>query len=139
MLVYVDTSTVESLTAGDIMSLARHDVAREREMEEKGDLEEDIDVLATQRVVNRAMLSSVLAFFGVFGAYASSFVLSPLVSMGFLLIVLGVAVSCVRTLVHPDAFVTGGIRWLGVALGAAAALGAVLALAAFAFALVRSM
>ena len=80
-------------------------------------MEEDLDVAGTQRVVNRAMISSVLAFFGAFGAYASSFVLSPVVSAVFVLIVLGVAISAIRTLVHPDAvYVAGNIRWLGIGL-----------------------
>lgn len=102
-------------------------------------MEEDIDVLGTQRVVNRAMLSSVLAFLGVFGAYASSFVLSPVVSAVFVLIVLGVAISSIRTLVHPDAaYVSGSIRWLGVTLSGLACAVAVLSLLSFAVRLLHS-
>ena len=90
-------------------------------------MDEDLDVLGTQRVVNRAMISSVLSFLGVFGAWASSFVLSPIVSAVFLLIVLGVAISSIRTLVHPDAaYASGNIRWLGIALSALACLCAIL-------------
>jgi hypothetical protein len=102
-------------------------------------VEEDIDVLGTQRVVSRAMLSSVLCIFGVVGAVASTLVLSKIVSMVFLVIVLGVSISSIRTLTHPDASVTGNLRWLGVALSSLAAFGAVLTLLAFGLAFVRSL
>jgi hypothetical protein len=103
-------------------------------------VEEDLDVAGTQRVVNRAMVSSVLAFFGVFGAYASSFVLSPVVSAVFVLIVLGVSISSIRTLVHPDAvYVAGSIRWLGIALSGISILVSVLDLLSFALRLARSV
>ncbi len=102
-------------------------------MREGFGVDEDIDVLGTRRVVNRAMVSSVLGFVGVFGAYASSFVISPIVSAVFVLIVLGVSISAIRTLLHPDAaYVAGSIRWLGISLSALASLASVLALVAFA-------
>jgi hypothetical protein len=102
-------------------------------------VEEDLDVVATKRVANRAMVSSVLTFFGVFGAYASSFVLSPIVSAVFVLIVLGVAISSIRTLLHPDAaYVMGGIRWLGISLCAIACLTSALTIVSFSIRLLHS-
>jgi len=86
------------------------------------------------------MISSVLAFLGVFGAYASSFVLSPIVSAVFVLIVLGVAISAIRTLVHPDAvYVAGNIRWLGIALSGISILLAAVDLVSFALRFVVSV
>jgi hypothetical protein len=66
-----------------------------------------------------------MAVLGAFGACASSLVLSRIVSMCFLLVVLGVAISAIRTFLHPDAQIAGGIRWIGLALSGVASFVAV--------------
>jgi hypothetical protein len=78
-----------------------------------------------------------MAVLGAFGACASSLVLSRIVSMCFLLVVLGVAISAIRTFLHPDAQIAGGIRWIGLALSGVASFVAVAGLIVFAAGLIR--
>ena len=52
-------------------------------------MDDEIDVEATKRVANRAMISAVLAFLAVGG----TFILPQLLAIGFLVVVLGVGVA----------------------------------------------
>jgi hypothetical protein len=75
--------------------------------------DEFFDEEGTRRVANRAVVSAVLALFGA-GA-AAVIPVSAWVSIPFLVIALGVAISAMRTLNHPDAHVIGGIRHAAIA------------------------
>jgi hypothetical protein len=83
-------------------------------------MDEEIDVEATKRVANRAVISAVIAFFAVGGTV----ILPGIVGIVFLVIVLGVGISATRTLIHREAAVIGGLRWVGVALAVIATLSA---------------
>lgn len=75
--------------------------------------DEFFDEAATRRVAERAVISAVLAFFG--GAAAAIVPLASPVAIVFLLVALAVAISAIRTLVHPDARVIGVMRPLAIA------------------------
>ena len=85
-------------------------------------MDEEIDVEATKRVANRAVISAVIAFFAV----GPTVILPQIVALVFLGIALLVGISATRTLMHRDAAVIGGLRWLGIALAVIATLSALL-------------
>ena len=76
--------------------------------------DEFFDEAATRRVATRAVISSILAFFGA-GA-AAIIPLSSIVMIPFLLIAIAVAISAIRTLNHPDAHVIGALRHVAIAV-----------------------
>jgi hypothetical protein len=76
--------------------------------------DEFFDEAGTRRVSNRAVVSSILAFFGGLGATLMP--LPTLVAAAFLLIAIAVAISAIRTLNHPEARVIGGLRHVGIVL-----------------------
>jgi hypothetical protein len=82
--------------------------------------DEFFDEAATRRVSNRAMVSSILAFVGAFGA--ALLPIPTLVAAAFLLVAIAVAISAIRTLNHPEARVIGGVRHLGIVLAGIGAL-----------------
>lgn len=82
-----------------------------------------------QRSALRTVRSSLrererIAFLAVGG----TIILPPIIAIAFLVVVLGVGISATRTLVHSEAAVIGGLRWLGVALAVIATLNAAILL-----------
>ena len=94
-----------------------------------GSMDEEIDVEATKRVANRAVISAVIAFLAV----GPTVILPAIIAIPFLVIALGVGISAVRTLLHQDAAVIGGLRWVGVVLALIATLSGALLLLSHAF------
>jgi hypothetical protein len=86
-------------------------------------MDEEIDVEATKRVAHRALISAVIAFVAV---GPTIIIPSQIVQLAFLTVALLVGGSAARTLLHRDAAVIGGLRWLGIVLAAIAALSALL-------------
>ncbi|HEY8078804.1 MAG TPA: hypothetical protein VIF62_31950 [Labilithrix sp.] len=78
------------------------------------------DEAATRRVANRALVSAALAFFGGIGGNVAP--LAPIVVIVFLVVAILVGISAIVTLNHPEARVLGGVRHLGIVLGALGAL-----------------
>ncbi len=100
-------------------------------------MDEEIEVDATKRVAHRAVVSSVIAFIAV---GPTIIIPSRIVQLAFLTVALLVGVSAARTLLHRDAVVIGGLRWLGIVLGAIASVSALLMIVAHVlvlFAIVR--
>jgi hypothetical protein len=91
-------------------------------------MDDDIlDVEATRRVANSALVSAALAFMGGFGGVLVP--LSPIVVIPLLVIAIVVAISAILTLNHPEARVIGAVRHFGIvfaALGGLAALGSII-------------
>ena len=90
-------------------------------------MDEEIDVEATKRVAHRAVISAVIAFVAV---GPTIIIPSQIVQLAFLTVALLVGASAGRTLLHRDAAVIGGLRWLGVVLAAIASLSALLMIVA---------
>ncbi len=90
--------------------------------------DEFFDEAATRQVANRAVISAGIALFG--SAAAAIVPLASVVAIPFLVIALGVAISAIRTLNHPDARVIGAIRHVAIA---AAGVGIAIALIGIAF------
>lgn len=97
--------------------------------------DELFDEAATRRVANRALISACLACGGGIGGNVVP--LAPIVVIVFLAIAIIVAISAIVTLNHPEARVLGGVRHLGIVLGALGALFAILGIVVRVIALVR--
>ena len=93
------------------------------------------DEAATRRVANRAMISAGLACFGGIGGNLVP--LAPIVVIVFLAIALLVGVSSIFTLNHAEARLLGGVRHLGIVMGALGALFALFGIVVRVIALVR--
>jgi hypothetical protein len=89
--------------------------------------DESLDVEATRRVANRALVSSGLAFASAVAGGTAP--LSSAVVIPFELVVGVVAISAMRTLNHPEARVIGDVRHVGIVLAALALVAAGLGLA----------
>ncbi|HEY1954457.1 MAG TPA: hypothetical protein VGH28_02575 [Polyangiaceae bacterium] len=99
-------------------------------------VDEFFDEEATKRVAGRAVISAAIALFG--GAGVAVVPLASIVAIVLLVIALGVAISAIRTLSHPDAAVIGGLRHVGTAAAAIAIGVALLGIAFRVFVLVHS-
>ncbi len=97
--------------------------------------DELFDEAATRRVANRAMISAGLACFGGIGGNIVP--LAPIVVIVFLVIAILVGISAIVTLNHPEARVLGGVRHLGIVMGALGALFAAIGIVVRVIALVR--
>jgi hypothetical protein len=97
--------------------------------------DEFFDEAATRQVATRAVISAILAFFGA-GA-AAVMPLAPIVAIPFLFIALAVAISAIRTLIHPDAHVIGALRHVATAIAGVGIAVAILGIAFRVFMLVH--
>ena len=94
-----------------------------------------LDVEATQRVANRALVSSILAFVG--GLFGGLLPLPAVIILPLLVVAVVVGISAIRTLNHPEAKVIGGIRHGGIVMAAIGAVAAAIALASRTFLLLH--